>query len=269
MRSSGRGTPSTARHDRRVTQQNRNAPGTDHNAVWATRRTAFSNAADAYAFGRPSYAADAVEWVLPPGARRVLDLAAGTGRLTERLLERGLDVIAVEPLAEMRAHVPAGADARDGTAEAIPLEDASVDAVTVGQGFHWFDVPRAGAEIARVLRPGGVLGLMWNMIDDNVAWVDRLATLLDAEERFSFLREDQPPPYSDLPGLTTPERRIFRHEEPYDADRLVAYVLSRSQTILLPEDERAALITAVRGLIPEGEFPLPMMCDVWRGERTA
>ncbi|MDQ1686213.1 MAG: hypothetical protein QOC82_2950 [Frankiaceae bacterium] len=110
---------------------------------WSERRLAFGTAAADYAAGRPSYPLDAVRWTLPEGARTVLDLAAGTGKLTERLLELGLDVYAVEPAAEMRAALPAAAHVLDGTAEAIPLPDVSVDAVTVGQAYHWFDPPVA------------------------------------------------------------------------------------------------------------------------------
>src|SRR5205814_6784395 len=103
---------------------------------WDARRIAFGHQADAYAFGRPSYPDEAVGWVLPDGARVALDLAAGTGRLTERLLARGLDVIAVEPLAEMRAHIPTAATTMAGTAEQIPVDDGAVDCVVVGQAFH-------------------------------------------------------------------------------------------------------------------------------------
>jgi ubiquinone/menaquinone biosynthesis C-methylase UbiE len=121
---------------------------------------------------RPGYPQDAIDWLvatlgLGPG-RVAVDLAAGTGKLTRRLLPSGARVVAVEPLAEMRAvlarEVPS-AEAVSGTAEALPLEDASVDAVTVGQAFHWFDAEPAAAEIARVLRPGGALGLIWNIRD--------------------------------------------------------------------------------------------------------
>jgi SAM-dependent methyltransferase len=235
--------------------------------VWSARRVAFGAQADAYARGRPSYPREAIEWVLPAGARDVLDLAAGTGRLTDQLLAVGLDVVAVEPLDEMRAHVPSAAQAVAGTAEDIPLDDASQDAVVVGQAFHWFDVPAAMAEIRRVLRPGGTIGLFWNLIDDGEPLIDRIARTINADERLSLLREDQEPPYADVDGFTTPQRRLFRHSERYDADRLSAYALSRSQTILRPQDERDALVAAVREVSPPEGFTLPLVTEAWRGVR--
>ena len=125
-------------------------------------RTGFARAADAYERGRPRYPSDAIEWLAGFLAEPVVDLAAGTGVLTRALAARGFEVVAVEPVAEMRALIGAGATVLDGTAEAIPLDDASAGAVTVAQAFHWFDVPRALAEIAPVLRPGGVLALLFN-----------------------------------------------------------------------------------------------------------
>lgn len=244
-------------------------PGRPANAdpvAWSARRTAFGSAADAYATGRPSYPREALEWALAQDARTVLDLAAGTGRLTMRLLELGLDVIAVEPLAEMRAHIPAPAVPLDGTAEELPLDDATVDTVMVGQAFHWFDVPRATAEMRRVLRRGGTIGLFWNMLDDGEPWIDEFCDLVEAEERFSRLNHDQAPPY-DVEGLSTPERKLFRHTERYDVDRLLAFVLSRSQTILTTDEKRERMVEDIRRLAPPGVFDVPLVCEAWRGGR--
>ena len=236
--------------------------------VWASRRTSFGSAAEAYAAGRPSYPAEAVEWVLPTNAERVLDLAAGTGKLTERLLERGLDVVAVEPSDEMREHIPSAATSLAGTAEAIPLDDASVDCVVVGQAFHWFDGPAAMAEIARVLRPGGTVGLFWLLADDADPLTAKVCEVVaDDEMRASIINPDQAPPYSDAAGIDVPERGFFPHRESYDANRLTAWVLSLSRVILLPEDERAALLDRVHAVTPSGRFDLHHVCEVWRGER--
>jgi SAM-dependent methyltransferase len=235
---------------------------------WAQRRTAFGTQARAYAQGRPSYPMDAVRWVVPSNARVVLDLAAGTGKLTERLLELGLDVLAVEPSDEMRALIPAAARAIAGTAERIPLPDASVDAVVVGQAFHWFDPAPALDEIARVLRPRGALGLFWNLDDDRLPWVAQLDDLTLTEARRSLLLSEARPPYDGRTDLTTPEHAIFDHAEAFDAERLVAMVASQSRTILLTPRERKGALEAVRALAPGDEFPFPMVCQVWRAHRV-
>jgi SAM-dependent methyltransferase len=235
---------------------------------WADRRTAFGTQAQAYAHGRPTYPMDAVRWVVPEHARTVLDLAAGTGKLTERVLELGVDVLAVEPLDDMRALIPAAAHALPGTAEQIPLPDASVDVVVVGQAFHWFDQAPALAEIARVLRPQGTLGLLWNLDDDRVPWVSDLDDLTRTEARRSLVPAAARAPYDDRTDLTTPEQASFDHAEAFDPDRLVAMVASQSRTILLPPDERERVLDAVRALAPGGRFPFPMVCQVWRGRRV-
>ena len=232
------------------------------------RARSFGSEAEAYAYGRPSYPIEAVRWLMPEQAHTVLDLGAGTGKLTQRLLELGLDVVAVEPLDEMRAMIPAPAQSMPGTAESIPLPDASVDAVVAGQAFHWFDSSRALPEIARVLRPGGTVGLLWNLDDDRIPWVARLCELTDSEARVSALTDTQPP-YDAQSGLATPVHGRFDYEEDYDTDRLVAMIASRSQTILLSPPERERLLAAVRELAPPAPFSFPSVCQCWRGERLA
>jgi SAM-dependent methyltransferase len=241
---------------------------TEDAEYWARRRTSFGGGADDYAFGRPTYPLEAVEWVVPDGATRALDLGAGTGRLTERLLELSLDVVAVEPLDEMRAHVPAAARAVSGTAEAIPLGDGAVDVVVVGQAFHWFDAPVAMREIARVLRPGGRVGLMWNVFDDGEPWVDELLSVFAGDERLSNTPpDDETAPYEPFDGMSAAERRFFPHEIHYDVDRLIAYVSSRSQSILMPAEDRAAMLDRVRAKVPAAGLTMPLVCEVWRGDR--
>ena len=147
------------------------------------RARSFGAVADRYARARPGYPPAAVEWLLEaaPG-RAVVDLAAGTGKLTQVLVEAGAEPVAVEPDAGMRAALATaapGVEILAGTAEAIPLPDASADAVLVAQAFHWFDARRACDEIGRVLRPGGVLGLLWNLRDGSVPWVADLDRILD------------------------------------------------------------------------------------------
>jgi SAM-dependent methyltransferase len=237
--------------------------------AWSARRTSFGSAAAAYALGRPGYPIDALRWALPDGATRVLDLAAGTGKLTETLLELGLDIVAVEPLDEMRAQLPATVTAISGTAENIPLPDASVDAIVVGQAYHWFDPPRALPEMRRVLRTGGRIGLFWNTLDDSVPWVDTLAGIIEAEERASLIASAAPdPPYSSVDGLADPERRLFPHTIRYDVDRLDGYVVSRSQTILMDAGKRDEMLAKVRDVAPAAEFELPFVLVAWRGDRA-
>ncbi len=148
--------------------------------------TAFAGQAGLYARLRPGYPAVAIDLAIPAGASRILDLGAGTGKLTGPVLARGPQVIAVEPLeamlAELRRAFPA-AIAVAGTAEFIPLADASVDAIMVGQAFHWFDAARALPEMARVLRPGGTLTLLWNHDDAADPLVSAVQSALDRAGR--------------------------------------------------------------------------------------
>src|SRR5688500_9180263 len=148
--------------------------------------TSFGPAAAVYERGRPPYPAEALDWLLPAGAHRIVDVGAGTGKLTRQLHERGLDVTAVEPSDGMRAElsrVLPGVPALAGAAEALPLPDHSADAVLCAQAWHWVDPARAVPEAARVLTPGGRLGLIWNLRDEREDWVRRLGEIIDSPEQ--------------------------------------------------------------------------------------
>lgn len=234
----------------------------------------FGAGADAYEQGRPSYADDLVAFLvdrlgIAPG-RRVVDLAAGTGKLTRLLVPTGARVRAVEPVAAMRAQlvrtVP-GIEVLDGTAESLPVADASTDAITVAQGFHWFDAPAALAEAARALRPGGGsgIGIAFNERDVREPWVAELSRIIRWDER-----ERWRVPYTvevdwgavlaeHGPGFSPAERYDTTYRQPMDADTLVARVLSTSYLAVLAPAEQAALEERVRHLVePLGAtFELP------------
>ena len=220
--------------------------GTDRDEALAGR--GFGAAADAYVAGRPDYPAEIVEWLVGD-ARAVADVGAGTGKLTAALVGPGRDVVAVEPdagmLAALAREVPA-ARPLQGTGEAVPLPDASVDAVVYGQAWHWVDVPAAAAEAARVLRPGGVLGLVWNVRDTTVDWVERLGDVFRGSAAERMIDTDSvavAPPFGPL------ERRDLRWSRPMTVDALVAMAASRSYVIALPPEERADVLGRVRTLL--------------------
>jgi SAM-dependent methyltransferase len=237
---------------------------------WSRRRTAFDAAAADYAAGRPRYPADALRWCLPPGARTVIDLAAGTGIVTAGLLDLGrsprtdLEVIAVEPLAGMRDLIPSPARAVDGSAEAIPLDDGVADAVIVGQAWHWFDAPRAMAEARRVLRRDGWLCAMWNLLDTDDALTRSVADIIEAEERTDMAVDDPVGPFGDAAGFGPADNTVIAHTQRYDADRVIQYARSRSQTILSDDADRAGLVRQLRNTLPDGDFTLSFVCEAWR-----
>jgi ubiquinone/menaquinone biosynthesis C-methylase UbiE len=207
----------------------------------------FDAAADVYERSRPSYPTAAVEWLVPAAARRVLDLGAGTGKLTRQLGSQGREVVAVEPLPAMRAlgerAVPT-ATFLEGTAEQIPLPDASVDAVVVAQAWHWVDPDRAVPEVARVLRPGGRLGLVWNDRDERVDWVRELGEIM---------HRDAEPPDLDEPRVGPPFAQLERHAVEWhhtaSVDELLAMVTSRSYYITATAQRQAETLSEVRRLL--------------------
>jgi SAM-dependent methyltransferase len=239
----------------------------------------FQASADTYERGRPGFPEDAIaalarECEIGPW-HRVVDLAAGTGKLTRQLVPFGAELIAVEPVAGMRrvfAERLPDVPVLDGTAEALPFEDGSVDAVVASQAFHWFDPEKAPREIHRVLVPFGSLGLVWNVRDESVPWVAELTDLMEPYRRDT-------PAYRtgnwrrglEATDLFTPLRRLeFRYEQAMTVDGLVDRVLSVSFMASLPDDEHRAAEDSVRELAAtdpalkgRDEFALPYRTDVF------
>ena len=244
----------------------------------------FGGGADDYERGRPSYPDDTVAWIveqlgLRPG-RSVVDLAAGTGKLTRLLVPSGAEVIAVEPVDAMRqklAETAPGVTALDGTAESLPFDSASIDGVTVAQAFHWFDAPAALAEIGRVLRPGGGLAVVWNERDVREPWVAELSKLIRWDEREQWrvpytLEVDWGARLGEIESVFSAwDRHDSSFRQAMDADTLVARVLSTSYLATLAPDVRDHLADQVRELVePLGpNFELPYVTTAWVATRTA
>ena len=203
--------------------------------------------------------------MLPPDARRVLDLGAGTGKLTSVLLDLGLDVVAVEPDDAMRAHVDPRAEVLAGTAESLP-DVGLVDAVVVGQAWHWFDPVAALASVRRVLRPGGTLGLLWNLLDDRSGWWRRLPELVLFEDTASRTDRSATRPYDHPQDGLVWSRRLVEHHEPGDKAKLLQSVGSRSVVIVMPEEERRELFSRLDALVPDDVTAIPYVCDTWRSQ---
>ncbi|USQ86302.1 class I SAM-dependent methyltransferase [Streptomyces phaeoluteigriseus] len=249
--------------------------------------SSFGAAAVAYAEHRPDYAQAAARWALEPApGPRVLDLGAGTGKLTAALVALGADVTAVEPdpamLTELRRALPAVRALR-GSAEAIPLPDASVDAVLAGNAMHWFDMAVAGPEVARVLAPGGILAGLWNVVDDRVEWVAGLARVggsaaVGPRDTLTGWRAETADAHLPKTGgvaarFGSPEQAEFPHGQSRTADSLVATIATRAGVLVMPEQEREATLGRIRAYLastPEtahGGFTLPMLTGVLRVRR--
>ena len=244
--------------------------------------SSFGAAAAAYAEHRPDYAQAAVRWALEraPGSR-VLDLGAGTGKLTATLVSLGAEVVAVEPdpamLTELRRALPTVRALR-GSAEAVPLPDASVDAVLAGNAMHWFDMDVAGPELARVLERDGILAGLWNVLDNRVDWVAELerisgAAAIGPRDTFSGWRaetaEAHLPDNGSFARFGSPEQAEFSHGQRRTADSLVATFATKAGMLVLPEEREATLgrIRAYLASRPEtarGEFTVPMLTGVLR-----
>ncbi len=237
------------------------------------RARSFGAVAAAYDRYRPGYPAPAIDWALAPAPGPVvLDLGAGTGKLTEAVrAQPGRTVTAVEPdpamLAQLRMRFP-HVDARLGTAERIPLPDADVDAVVVGQAWHWFDHAAAADEIARVLRPGGVVAIVWNTEDTGVGWVAGLHEVLDVTHH--PVSYDAPADHPRGASFAPPARQRFPNPVSTTVEGLVDATATHSWALVADPTDRDAVFDRLRAYLAErpetssGSFVLPLVTTVVR-----
>ena len=225
---------------------------------------AFGLTAETYERARPTYPAEALDWVAEAAALHpgdvVVDVGAGTGKLTRLLVERGYDVVAVEPIDGMRAvlaeRVPQ-ARVVAGTAEAIPVPAASARAVTAAQAYHWFDAERAEPEIARVLEPDGALVIIANVRDKDDALQSQLEELM-SRYRGDYPNKNWPDTWKHDHPLFVPEYREFRHEQLLDTETFVERVASVSWIASLPAEENRKVLAAARALVADVPEPIRM-----------
>jgi SAM-dependent methyltransferase len=235
----------------------------------------FADVADAYERGRPEYTPAVAETIATElsaatGAR-ILDLAAGTGKLTRALIEAGLDVIAVEPQARLREILISSVGAErvlDGTAEQIPLPDASVAAVTVADAFHWFDQAAALREIRRVLVSGGGLAVLRIVPDwSGASWAHEVGSLIGE------LGREHPqfhgPRWQDTAIAEgcwiTPRELRLTMSQPARPEGILDYIASMSWMAALPDEQRAETLARVGDLIAAGETPQELPVHVIGG----
>lgn len=237
----------------------------------------FARGAEEYERGRPSYAAGAVELLVRELSigpdTTVVDVGAGTGKFTRLLVPTGARVVGVEPVAEMRevfGRVLPGVEVVDGTAESMPLGDALADVVTAAQTFHWVDAVPAVAEVARVLRPGGGFGLVWNSRDTSVPWVRQVKELMDrvagdAPRYGSASGGGWRQAVADHGGFGPVERAEVGHEHPMTPETMRARVASTSYVSALPDAEREEVLREVDAIVaPLGaSFAEPYVTEVF------
>lgn len=214
----------------------------------ADRATSFGQQAGAYDRGRPEYPAEAVAWLLDGVGNDVVDVGAGTGKLTRAVQATGRHVIAVDPDAAMLATLAGRSPSIQtllGTAENLPLPDASADAVVVGQAWHWVDAERGSREVGRVLRPGGSLGLIWNVRDRSEPWVAEFAGMMETSGGEDIVEGPGPRVLAPFGAL---ERAVFSWTRELSTQQLIETVSSRSPVIAMSSARRAALLAEMRKL---------------------
>lgn len=240
------------------------------------RARSFGSAAAEYERLRSGSPVSCVDWLVGPEITSVVELGAGTGHFSRTLAEYVPELYAVEPDARMReifrVTVP-GVTILDGTAEKIPLDDHSVDAVVTKDAWHWFDPDSTPREIARVLRPGGRLGVLWNLRDDAVPWMERLFSVVDSDHDPRCLPGTFVLP--DDAGFAPPERQVVRWTRPMSPQDLVAMLGTYSMVLSMPESDRARLYDTSREFIDSHPqltgrelIDVPFRTVCWRTVRT-
>ncbi len=251
-------------------------------SVHEVASSGFDAEADAYERARPSYPPDAVAWIvealgISPG-HVVADVAAGTGKFTRLLEPTGAWLVAVEPVAGMRARLRRECRLRRRARRRCPSPTVSLDAITVAQAFHWFDAAAALEEFHRVLRPGGRLALVWNARDRSVPWVDQIWSIMDrVEKRAPWRAHDEwrESAFVETPWFGPLHEATFHHEQVLTPDDVVERVRSVSHVAVLPPDRREAVLDEVRTLLADDpatagrpELALPYRVDAYWTERA-
>lgn len=246
-------------------------------APFEQRARSFGSIAEHYARFRPAPPAEAVDWVLRGPCHRAVDLGAGTGALTRLLVERADHVVAVEPDDSMRAVLGGrrlGASVVGAVAESLPLRSESFDAAFASSSWHWMDPEKTPIEVGRVLRPGGVLGLLWNHADRSREWVEELlgAGLPDAEsESRRPQSQRQRAQMPDGAPFHSQEARIVEWSMAFTVDEIVGMLGSYSRVITLPAEAKADVLVRAeeraRALVADAggsTIEIPMRCQCWR-----
>ena len=233
----------------------------------------FQDGGEHYERVRPGYPAESADWLIPAEARDALDVGAGTGKFTALLRDRGLTVAAVDPstdmLDQLRVLLP-GVPATEGTAEATGLGDSAFDVVSVAQAWHWCDPLPASTELARILRPGGTLGLIWNQLDTSVPWVHRLSRIMHAGDVYK--PGFRPVVGPELEGL---ESHVTRWEDRLSTADIMELTKSRSYYLRASEATRSKVLANLDwylhehlGHAVEQDISLPYLTLTWRATKA-
>jgi SAM-dependent methyltransferase len=245
------------------------------------RRLTFGAHADAYERARPAWPEEAARWLVPEGVELVVELGAGTGKLTRAMAALGVSVVAVEPDPRMLAVLRGlGLEGLEGSAEAIPFGDGVADAVVAGSSLHWFELELALPEIHRVLRPGGRFGFGWNHRDDRHPAIARMGKAVYAAQARTpgprWRSRDWPAELTASGLFQDVEQALFDHVHEFPREALRDHLLSYSGVAALPEDERRRILASVAAVLDsdesvsgEGTLRLPFVVSAYRSTRAA